>query len=218
MTDRSATALLHLLERAAALKTLRRSGWLDRGIGPEQAESVADHTFGVCLLAWLAARDSGLDGDRVLQLALIHDLPEAAIGDWTPYDPDELPAGAGDRRAFLERRLERPADRAAAKRAAEASAMTDLLTDLPEALRAELAALWSELEAGSTAEARFVKQADKLETWFQSRRYRRQRPDLAVASFAAEVAAVIDHPALVRLRDAAAADGGDGPRRDGGAS
>ena len=167
-----------------------------------EAESVADHTFRVALLVWLAAGPE-LDRDRVLKLALLHDLAEAVTGDLPPYDPDELTeAGEEDRAAILNRRHVRSEQRAATKRAAEAAAMADLLADLPDSLAVELGALWRELETGTSAEARFVKQADKLETSRQSRESRADDPSRPMDSFAAEVAEVIDVPALVRLRDA----------------
>ncbi|MEX2314675.1 MAG: HD domain-containing protein, partial [Thermomicrobiales bacterium] len=80
-----ADAILGFWSQALQLKRLRRTGWLDRGVaGPE---SVADHSWGVALLAWLLARDQpGLDRERVLLLGLVHDLPEAVAGDPTPFD------------------------------------------------------------------------------------------------------------------------------------
>lgn len=203
LTGPEAAELARFLHRAGRLKFAARTGWLDRGIPPEAAESVADHTFRTALLAWLAA-DDGLDRDRVLKLALIHDLAEAVTGDLPPYNPALLLAETDDdaRRAFLDRRHVRDEARAAAKRAAEAAAMAELLTGLPTALASELGALWQDLEDGTSPEARFVKQADKLETYLQSREYLADDPARPMASFAAEVAEVIDAPNLIALRDA----------------
>ncbi|CAA9568358.1 MAG: hypothetical protein AVDCRST_MAG19-2516 [uncultured Thermomicrobiales bacterium] len=150
-------------------------------------------------------RGAGLDTDRVLKLALIHDLAESLTGDPPPYDPATIPPGADARRRFLDGRHVRAPDRAAAKRAAEDAAMADLLADLPPSLAADLAALWAELAAGDSAESRFVKQADKLETFLQSRDYLATDPARPMASFAAEVAEVVTHPTLAALRDAMAA-------------
>ena len=205
----AAGGLARFLHRIGRLKATPRTGWLDRGVPLEKAESVADHSFRVALLAWLAARtvpgtETALDADRVLKLALLHDLAEALTGDLTPYDLAAV-TGAPDeaaRHAFLERRHVRDPARAAAKRAAEAAAMADLLADLPSRLADELDKLWTELQAGETAEARFVKQADKLETYLQSREYLAADPTRPMASFAIEVAEVIDLPGLVGLRDA----------------
>jgi len=196
------------LRLAGRIKQVRRSGWLDRGIDPCECESVADHTFRVALLAWVAglgASDSGeiLDLDRTLRLALIHDLAEALAGDATPYDRAQAAALPDtERTAFLNRRHEAGEERAAAKRRAESDAFARMTALLPEAPRRELRELWRELEARDTPEARFVKDADLLETYLQSREYAERHPGLAVASFAEEAAAKIRHPAARALRDA----------------
>src|SRR4051794_15354555 len=78
-----------IVEAIGRLKEIPRTGWLDRGILAEETESVADHSYGVALLAWLLAPDA-LDRGRVVELALIHDLAEAVVGDVTPYDRDVL--------------------------------------------------------------------------------------------------------------------------------
>lgn len=199
-----ARGLTRFLQRVGRLKRVPRTGWLDRGVPAEETESVADHTFRVALLAWLAAAaEPGLDRDRVLKLALIHDLAEAVTGDLPPYDPAVLAEAAdADRATILNRRHVRSEARAAAKRAAEAAAMADLLEDLPEGLAGELGELWRELEEGTSAEARFVKQSDKLETYLQSREYLADDPARPMDSFAVEVAEVIDAPSLVELREA----------------
>ena len=51
-------------------------------------ESVAEHTFGVALLALLAPAlaDDNLDREHCAALALVHDLAESNVGDITPHD------------------------------------------------------------------------------------------------------------------------------------
>jgi putative hydrolase of HD superfamily len=214
-----AAGLARFLHRVGRLKRLPRTGWLDRGVPAAETESVADHSFRVALQVWLAAAaDPDLDRDRVVKLALIHDLAEAVTGDVPPYDPAELERAAGaDRAEILNRRHVRSQARAEAKRAAESAAMADLLSDLSAPLAAELGDLWRELETGVSAEARFVKQSDKLETYLQSLEYLAGDPERPMNSFAVEVAEVIDAPALAELRDAVARlafehplDGGNG--------
>ena len=197
--------LARMLALAGRLKRLKRTGWLDRGVPPAQTESVADHCYRTALLAWLtAASDPALDRDRVLKLALVHDLAEAITGDPAPYDPAELPPvddQAARHAFFRERHLRTPAS-AAAKRAAEQAAITDMLAPLPSALRAELQTLWDEYESQATPEARFVKESDRLEAFFQSREYLHDDPDLPVWGFADMAAKEVHHPALTALRDA----------------
>lgn len=205
LAGREAIGFARFLHRVGRLKATPRTGWLDRGIPAVEAESVADHSFRTAVLAWLAATLApGLDASRVLQLAVLHDLAEAVTGDMPPYDPEEIPPGEDPaaQRAFLDRLHVRSDARRNAKRAAEAAARADLLADLPSTLAKPLAALWAELEEGASPEARFVKQADKLETYLQSREYQAVGPERPVASFAAEVAAVITEPVLIALRDA----------------
>ena len=130
-----------LLAEVLGLKELPRAGWLRVGI--RAGESVADHSFGVAFAALVLA-PPGLDRARVLELALVHDLPEVRVGDITPYD--------GVSREE--------------KKAREAAAAADLFADHPR-----LAALWAELEAGTSPEARFVKTLDHVDLRLQARRY-----------------------------------------------
>lgn len=202
--------LIELATRVMQLKALKRTGWLDRGLPADQVESVADHTLGVALLAWAGAlerRTTGepIDPERVLKLALLHDLAEAMIGDVPPYDPGAMPDrdDVAGRRAFLDRRHVRDAARERAKRAAEDDAMAHLLEQLPDRVQGEFRDLWGELRAGESAEARFVKQVDRLETFLQSRHYGNEKPDLPIESFRREVSATIDDPLLSAIRDEA---------------
>lgn len=204
------TGLLSLAESLNRLKSVPRTGWSDRGVAPEQVESVADHTLSVALLAWACAvqrnaEGAQLDPARVLLLALLHDLAEAETGDMTPYDPAAVPdaSDAEARRTFLERRHVRDAPRSAQKRDLEDAAMRSLIDAAPAPVGKAIADLWQELRDGSTAEARFVKQADRLETFLQSLHYLRDRPDLPMDSFRKEVLDSLTDPLLTSIRDAA---------------
>jgi putative hydrolases of HD superfamily len=206
----AAQALFGLVQFAAKLKSVPRTGWLDRGLDPLRVESVADHSFGVALLAWVCAlqrqaEGAAIDPERVLKLAIIHDLAEAETGDSTPYDPAAIPSrhDPAARRAFLETRHNRDPDRRAAKRAHEDAVMRTLLAALPGPTRSALGELWDEFHLGESPEARFVKQVDRLETFLQSRLYLDTDPTLPMASFHQEVLETIDDPLLAAIRDAA---------------
>ena len=206
----SAAGLLQLAQTLQRLKQVPRQGWLDRGVSSLETESVADHSLGVALLAWMAAIEARADGadldpTRVLMLALVHDLPEAEIGDWTPYAADEVTAhdDSGDRAAFLNARQVRSPERTAAKRAAEQAAIDRLVAVLGSAAATTLADLWRELAAGVSPEARFVKQADRLETFLQSHAYAASDPSLPMASFRVEAGTEITDPVLSAIRDQA---------------
>lgn len=172
--------LLDLLEQAGRLKRLRRKGWVDRGVvGPE---SVADHSYRLGLLVLLAGSlYPGLDVCRAVVLALVHDLPEALAGDWTPFDR-ELEAGVDPSQLF--RRLPRYSPEFdAEKTARERAALRQMVGGLPEALGQLLSEAWEEYEAGVTPEARLVRQLDKLETALQAVEYRAEQPGVTIDSF-----------------------------------
>lgn len=211
-TDVSA-GLLRLAQLVHRLKRIPRQGWLDRGVSPLETESVADHSMGVALLAWMSALEAQaagaeLDPARVLMLALIHDLPEAEIGDWTPYTAHDVNAHAiaGKREAFLNRRQARSPERTLAKRAAEQAMIDQLNSVLGSAAGMTLASLWQELADGETPEAQFVKQVDRLETLLQSRAYASDDPALPMESFKKEASAEITDPVLASVRDRALAN------------
>jgi phosphatidate cytidylyltransferase len=72
-------SLLRFFEHAMRLKATKRAGWQRCGV--RECESVADHTFGVALLALFLPKSLGLnvDRDRCVALALVHDLAESLI-------------------------------------------------------------------------------------------------------------------------------------------
>ncbi len=153
--------LAHLLDQANLLKRLPRTGWLLAGV--PQPESIADHSFGVGVLAlflaeWVNQDPAGeglerpLDVGRVVILALLHDLAESELTD-LPKRASQLIGGE-------------------AKHRAEKRALERLLAPLPGG--AGYQGLWAEYDAGSSPEARLVKDADKLEMVHQAIQYARQ--------------------------------------------
>lgn len=199
------TDLPALFRIIAQLKRTSRTGWVDRGVPVPAVESVADHSFLTALIAWITAReDPSLNADRVLKLALIHDLAEAIVGDRPPYEATDVPpADAPDAlRAFFSVRHLRTPENVAAKRRDEDAATSHLISLMPDSISSEIAALWAEYEHQDSAEARFVKQVDRLEAFLQSRDYLRDNPDVPVEGFADMARKEIDHPLLRAIRDA----------------
>src|ERR671914_48325 len=77
--------MISTLLEAQRLKRLDRTGWVLCGL-PAGAESVAAHSYGVALTAMLLAdevraRGAEVDVERVLRIALLHDLQETRTGD-----------------------------------------------------------------------------------------------------------------------------------------
>jgi 5'-deoxynucleotidase len=145
-------SILRFYARAAELKSLQRAGWLRCGIPSNACESVADHSFGVALLALLLPLDE-IAGehrrDRCVALALVHDLAESIVGDITPHDGIE----------------------AADKHAREHDAIRTLSQTLGDE---QLLKLFEEFEAASTPEARLVRDLDVIEMAIQAKAYERR--------------------------------------------
>lgn len=195
---------LQFLVTLARLKKTPRTGWLNRGIPPADVESVADHVGMTALIAWTLALDEpDIDADRVLQLAIVHDLAEAITGDTPPYAQGDIPDPA-DRAAFEAFfRVRRIASEEAlqAKHRAEADAARHMLGMLSGSAAATLTARWEEYESRDTPEALFVKDVDRLEAFLQSLRYRETHPDAPVDGFADMARLAITHPRLCQIRD-----------------
>ncbi len=144
----AAIELVQFLDRLAALP---RTGWLLRGV--VDPESIAEHTYGVCVVATvlvddLRARGLTVDGERVLRMALLHDAAEAFTGDIPmPAKTEKLDVALEEAEALL----------------------------LSKVLPAPQLALWKEAEEGKTLEARIVKAADKVQMLIKALTYEQQR-------------------------------------------
>lgn len=119
-----------------------RSGYTSEG----RRESVADHTWRLCLMA-LLLHDlyEDVDFSRLVKICIVHDLGEAVGGDIPA--PDQ--SGRGEKTEVERRDL------------------LHLIAPLPGRQRAEILELWDEYEASTTPEARLAKALDKLETLLQ---------------------------------------------------
>ena len=190
--------LARLAEMAGDLKGVRRQGWVDRGV--PRAESVADHSYRLALLAWAVARARGLDAGRAALIALVHDLAEAEIGDETPFDEALRGPKAGPVDPALFERLPAPDPaRKAAKHARERATIEALARVLGAPVGEELRAAWAEYDARATAEARLVKELDRVETLLQAESYAARQPGLPIGSFRAELETAALDPDLAAL-------------------
>lgn len=134
--------VLEFLRAAEKLKSTHRSAWTSAG----QPESVAEHTWRLCLMA-LVLQDAfpGVDFARLVKMCIIHDLGEAIGGDIPAIHQIPGQSKAGQERADL----------------------LQLLQPLPQHLQTEITGLWDEYEAAASPEAKLAKALDKLETIMQ---------------------------------------------------
>ncbi|MGQ0712705.1 MAG: HD domain-containing protein [Gemmatimonadaceae bacterium] len=140
--------VLDFLRAAERLKVTTRSAFTSAG----RAESVAEHTWRLCLMALVVAPEfPDVDFARLVQICIVHDLGEAVSGDVpAPEQARRLAAGVATGKGDAERRD-----------------LLTLVTPLPAMLRGEIVSLWDEYEAAASPEARLAKALDKLETIMQ---------------------------------------------------
>lgn len=144
--------MLSLLIEVQRLKRLDRTGWVLRGQMPG-AESVAAHSYGVALTAMLLAdkvrgRGMEVDVERVMRLALLHDLVEARTGD--------MPRTAV---RFYSAEVRQRAERAA---------FDEMTETLDPAERARYSEWHEDYERRGSMEARLVKAADIIDLLAQA--------------------------------------------------
>ena len=145
MTDSNLQDLVKLLKISGTLKGTKRTGWVD--IGVNQPESVADHTFQTAFLCMIYADLENLDTLKMLRMALIHDLPEAIIGDLMPNQ------------------------KTPETKEKEETAIHYIFNLMPEVQRETFLAVWKEYKEGKSKEAKAVRQLDKVEMALQAAEY-----------------------------------------------
>ncbi|HEX8475727.1 MAG TPA: HD family hydrolase [Pyrinomonadaceae bacterium] len=144
--------MISLIIELQRLKRLDRTGWVLRG-QPAGAESVAAHSYGVALTAMLLAdevrgRGVEVDVERVMRLALLHDLVEVRTGD--------MPRTAVK---FYSAEVRQRAERAA---------FDEMTGELDAARRASYNAWHEDYERRASVEARLVKAADIIDLLAQA--------------------------------------------------
>ncbi len=131
---------LDILHTAGRLKDTLRHSTTAGG----RPESVAEHSWRTALMALLLRHEfPHMDTSRVMEMCLIHDLGECFTGDIPSFDKTP-----GDRER--ERML-----------------LGEWVVSLPPELSRELSALFGEMEALETGEAKLYKALDQLEAVIQ---------------------------------------------------
>ena len=137
MNAREYLEILHVAER---LKDTPRHCTTTKG----RTESVAEHSWRMSLMASLLRHEfPDLDMDKVVNMCLIHDLGECFTGDIPTFVKTD------------------------ADRVAEDALLDQWVKSLPDELSADIAALYDEMNAQETAEAKVYKALDKLEALIQ---------------------------------------------------
>ena len=132
--------LLDILTTAERLKDTTRHCYTSGG----RHESVAEHSWMAALMAFFL-RDEfpEADMDKVIKMCIIHDLGECFTGDIPTFD------------------------KTAAHEEREENLLTAWVNSLPQPYRDEMTALYAEMDARQTVEAKIYKAIDNLEAVIQ---------------------------------------------------
>jgi len=171
-------AVLAFYKAAVRLKNLRRTGWVERGV--DEPETVAAHAYAATLLAVLLADLRGMDVGEAARMMLIHDLPEAVIGDLTPRQKERV-------RGLAEKEL---------------SVIRDLAKKLPEGVAEKYLKAWKSYMDGLEPVARLVKDVDKLEMGLQALEYVKAGNRKAIEIYRSALSQIKD-PELRRILEEA---------------
>ena len=173
--------ILNFMVGADKLKEVKRSGWLISKI--KNPEHVGDHSYSTALLSYLLAKRMGLDADKCMIMALLHDINEAITGDIaTRYDKRKQAVQSREK-SLMERRNE-----------------LKMLLPLSASDRKMFKSFMGALYLAKTKEARLVKQVDKLDYVIQLINYSKfMKSDERVNELFLTAESMMDIPEVVYL-------------------
>lgn len=192
--------ILNFLIEIGKLKRKKRRGWLIHQI--KNPETTAEHIFRMTITAWLLGEKKKLKLEKVIKMALVHDLCEVYAPDFTPYDP-LLPK---DPNKIMEVLKSWPKFTPSLKIKTyqkkyklENSALNRLISKLPSNLKSEIKNLWLDYEKGLTKEGRFVKGVDKIENLLQGLEYWKRYRKIQHKLWMRWIKEWIDDPLLLKF-------------------
>jgi putative hydrolase of HD superfamily len=147
LEDSQKSDLVSFFHVVCNLKKVRRAGWIHKA-NISSPESVADHSYSMCMICMVLSEILNLDTEHVMKMANLHDLAESRVGDNTPdmISPDE-------------------------KINQEDKAMREIISKLPKNLHEKYLDIWNEYLENKTVSSKFVHNIDKLEMALQAKSY-----------------------------------------------
>jgi len=139
--------LLDFFYLVLELKKVPRKGWKSKA-NIEHPESVADHSYGTAMIAMVLSDLQKLDTQKIIKMALLHDLAETITGDFMPEE--------------ISKEI---------KNISERDAMKEILSKLPENIAEEYTKIWQEYLQINTKESILLHDIDKMEMAIQAAKY-----------------------------------------------
>ncbi len=167
---------LKLMREVLTLKDTRRTGWTYKEV--PNSESVAEHLFGISFLALTVPLPQNIQRDKLVKMALVHDIGEAIIGDQV-WESGKLSN----------------ASKHQTKKTQEKEA---IITLFDKTGLNEIKALALEFLQQKTPTAKFLKELDKLEMVLQALVYEKRVKPEKLNEFWENAEKYLKNPVLLR--------------------
>jgi len=134
-------------QKVLELKNVPRQGWKEK-LEIINPECVAAHSYSTAVISMILSDLEGLNTEKIIKMALLHDLAESIIGD---IIPDNIAKNEKVRKENI--------------------AMKQILKNLPDKIAEPYFEIWNEYQKNSSQESRLLHDIDKLEMAFQAKFY-----------------------------------------------
>ena len=168
--------ILDFFKNSVNLKNIPRQGWIDK-LSIISPESVSDHSYSMAIMCMIISDLKNFNSEKILKMALLHDLAESLIGDLIPEQIDKE-----------------------SKKKLENDAFEKIVKNLPEQIKSKYLEIWFEYQENTSPEAKLIHQIDKLEMALQAKIYQKNGYDKdKLESFFESAKKEIDDPQLKEL-------------------
>jgi putative hydrolase of HD superfamily len=176
-------AILDFILEIGKLKEMPRLYWILRGI--KNPETVAGHMFTLAIMAWIFGRERNESHqEKLLKMALCHELSAVYTGDTTPYDRI-LPKDEKEREKVLKKmiRLSKKEKKwiFLTDYKKEKKAIEKLTKRIDPSIKKEILELWHEYRTRSSPEAKFLGQLNILAVLLQGLIYEKRYKEFTAA-------------------------------------
>jgi putative hydrolase of HD superfamily len=197
--------IVKFIQEIGELKGKARRGWVLHKF--KNPETTAEHIFHLAFLAWITGKFQNLNTEKLIKMALLHDICEVYAPDLTSYDAKgiekkgkltikdvfKIVPKKGRPQTWQRKKLD------LIKRKLEEKAMKKILKNLPPQIKKEMELLWQEYREQITPEARLIKQCDKMINLFQGLEYWKKYGKIEKELWIQRAKEVIDNPFLIKF-------------------
>lgn len=192
---------VYFFENLQKLKEEKRKVWIFHQIS--DPETIASHIFRTAVLSWILGERSGMDVEKVIKMALIHDFCQVFTFDEMLHDPF-IPRQVLREKDFAkikkimqklpELSLNQKERKAQKKNIRRTASFKKLISELPADIKKEFGSLWTEMQSRGSREARFICQAERAENLLQAFEYWSEGGKIPMENWIYWVETIFDNP------------------------